>query len=149
MCQGVPVEAEGIERAIKDSLDLDAVGWHVVAAQDDRDEWAICLDHPASHGLVIETSTSTATDALRLALSILSSSDELAIVGAAPVLEHTDLLLGVRTLTQCHEWDNLEVRAVAFLMFEHGHITRAETAWLAGFIGRDAPRNPVDPMGVD
>jgi hypothetical protein len=79
--------------------------------------------------------------------TVTSSNDEIVIASAAPTLEHADLCLGVRTLSMAFRWHNREVGGVAFLMFEHGHLTESETAWLAGFVGLDAPATDVSPLG--
>ena len=76
-----------------------------------------------------------------------SSSDEIDVAASAPALEHADLLAGLRTIAAMFGWDNDEVRAVAFLMFENGHLTLDETAWVSGYIGGGSPMCPTSPMG--
>lgn len=44
------------------------------------------------------------------------------------------------------EWESREVRAVAFLMFEHGHLNNDETAWLSGYEGIGAPMKAASPL---
>ena len=72
---------------------------------------------------------------------------EVDIAAAAPKLEHPDLIAGLRTIAKAFNWDTLEVRSVAFLLFEHGHLTHDEAAWLSGYDGQNAPMNPISPTG--
>jgi hypothetical protein len=71
------------------------------------------------------------------------------LTGVAPPLVHRSLVLGVRTLVTAFEWTATEVRGVAFLLYEHGHLTREETGWLAGYVAADAPKTFVDPAPLD
>ena len=121
--------------------------WTVVASTDDQGGWVVQLEHPASTGLGLETGATDEVDAARIAIRMLASSDEIAIAWTSPTLEHAELCLGVRTLATMFRWHNREVRGVTFLMFEHGHLTERETAWLAGFVGRDAPAAYLSPYG--
>jgi len=57
------------------------------------------------------------------------------------------MLLGLRTVASMFGWECREVRAVAFLMFENGHLTHDETAWLSGYEGVGAPMQPRSPLG--
>ena len=85
--------------------------------------------------------------AASIALQVLEHTEEIDVAAAAPTLEHADLLAGLRTIAAMHRWDSREVRAVAFLMFENGHLTHDETAWMSGYIGTDPPMRPTSPMG--
>ena len=121
--------------------------WTVVASIDDQGCWVVQLEHPASAGLGLETGAADEADAAPIAIRMLESNGEIAIASASPRLEHADLCLGVRTLAMAFQWHNREVAGVTFLMFEHGHLTERETAWLAGFVGHDAPSAHLSPLG--
>ena len=122
-------------------------GWTIEASADSQANWVIALTHPASAGLIIPTGTAVEADAVETARHLLAGSAEIDIATAAPVLEHADLIMGVRTLAKTFRWDSLEVRALAFLMFEQGHLTLDETAWLSGYEGVGAPMQPQSPLG--
>lgn len=122
-------------------------GWNVEASTDPVAGWKITLSHPASAGLTIETGTSVEADAVETSVRVLTTSGEIEIVRAAPDLVHSDLVMGLRTLTLAFRWDCREVAAVAFLLYEHGHLTLDETAWLSGFEGIGAPMQRRSPLG--
>jgi hypothetical protein len=107
----------------------------------------VSLTHPASAGLIIPTGSDSVAEAIEIAGRVLSASTEIDIASAAPALEHAELLLGLRTVATMFGWGNREVGAVAFLMFENGHLTLDETAWLAGYEGVGAPMRPHSPVG--
>lgn len=121
-------------------------GWAVNASLDMQTGWVIALTHPASAGLIIETGTAIEADAVETGLRVLAVSKEIDIASAAPVLEHADLIMGLRTVATVFGWDTREVGAVAFLMFEHSHLTLSETVWLAGYEGVGAPMVPRNPL---
>ncbi len=121
-------------------------GWTISASTDTDGSWTVQLDHPASAGKILETGAESERDALQIAKRWLEDDDELRIVAAAPALVHLDLCLGVRTLTLAFDWHNREVRGVTFLMYEHGHLTEQETAWLAGYVGESAPGRAASPL---
>jgi hypothetical protein len=125
--------------------------WSVEATRDRFGQWEVALTHPASSGIRFLTSTSDEAEAVAKVAASLATSPtfdrEIAIACAAPDLEHPDLVSGLRTISFSFGWDCRQVRAVAFLMFEHGHLTHDETAWLAGFEGTDAPMEAVSPLG--
>ena len=103
------------------------------------------MEHPASHGLVfwVESTTKDPRGWLRRAIE---ESKEIAIVRGAPALEHHQLVLGVRSLTQGFQWSSTEVRSLAFLLHEVDALTEDEAAWLAGYCGTDAPMPPQSPL---
>ncbi len=105
------------------------------------------LTHPASAGLVLESIGADTDDTITAAANALHTITEVDIAAAAPKLEHPDLIAGLRTIAKAFNWDTLQVRSVAFLLFEHGHLTHDEAAWLGGYDGRNAPMNPVSPTG--
>jgi len=121
--------------------------WTADASIDARGCWVVQLEHPASAGLTVETGAADEAEAARVAIRILTSNDEIEIAAASPTFDHPDLCLGVRALSSAFRWHNREVRGVSFLMFEYGHLSEPETAWLEGFIGTDAPASHVSPLG--
>ncbi|MGD9999423.1 MAG: hypothetical protein AB7U39_21090 [Ilumatobacteraceae bacterium] len=136
-----------IEAGIIESLGPRLDGWTVKASEDPQTGWVITLTHPASAGLGIETGTAVEIEALETGRRVLAASKEVDIASAAPALEHADLITGLRTVATMFGWDSREVAAVAFLMFEHGHLTLDETAWLSGYEGVGAPMQPRSPLG--
>jgi hypothetical protein len=106
----------------------------------------ITLAHPASAGVITETGATDEAEAVAVSSRVLAASTEIAIASAAPDLAHADLISGLRTVAKAFEWDSREVRAVAFLMFEHDQLSLDETAWLAGYEGIDAPMRAVSPL---
>ena len=141
------MDGSNIEREIAASLGHRAIGWQISASVDEHGSWVVSLAHSASHGLVIETGQAEAAEATQRVIEVLTSIEEIETASAAPVLEHPDLILDIRGLAEGFRWDHREVGSLAFLMFEHGHITEVEAAWLAGYIGLGAPRQPVSPVG--
>jgi hypothetical protein len=79
-------------------------------------------------------------------MHMLGPSTEIDVASAAPDLEHADLISGIRTIAQMFEWEGREVRAVAFLMFEHGRLNNDETARLSGYEEIGAPMNAASPL---
>ena len=136
-----------VETQLATWLSANSVGWTVVASRDRRGAWLVSLDHPASAGLRIETGATDALEATRIAMKCIKAADEITTASAAPALEHRDLVMEVRTIAQVFDWHTDEIRAVAFMLFSHGHISRGEAAWMSGFLGHGAPRHPVDPVG--
>lgn len=94
---------------------------------------------------MFSVSTSDPDEALSRLSSMLADDEEVSVVDAAPPLVHPDLVRGVRALTAAFDWSSKEVRALTFLLWEVGALSRDETAWLAGFTGSGAPRHPSDP----
>jgi hypothetical protein len=94
----------------------------------------------------VETGAIDETEAATVAMHMLGPSTEIDVASAAPDLEHADLISGIRTIAQTFEWESREVRAVAFLMFEHGHLNNDETAWLSGYDGIGAPMKAASPL---
>ena len=78
---------------------------------------------------------------------VLAASIEIDIASAAPMLEHAEMVSGLRTVASMFGWESREVAAVAFLLFENGHLTHDETAWLSGYEGVGAPMQPRSPLG--
>jgi len=136
-----------VESGVIDSLGPRRDGWNVEASLSPREGWVIMLTHPASAGLNITTGTAVESDAITVASRVLAASIEIDIASAAPLLEHPEMLLGLRTVAGMFGWECREVRAVAFLMFEHGYLTHDETAWLSGYEGVGAPMQPGSPLG--
>jgi hypothetical protein len=69
-----------------------------------------------------------------------------AVANAAPRFVHPDVVMGVQALARAFEWPALEVKGVAFLLFEAGTLTEQETSWLAGYLAEDAPMEPLSPL---
>jgi hypothetical protein len=140
------VERSTVETKITESLGQRYDHWSVKASLYPDAGWVITLTHPASAGLIIETGSTDEDEAVAVGGRTLAASTEIDIASAAPDLAHADLISGLRTLAKAFEWDSREVRAVAFLMFEHNHLSLDETAWLAGYEGIDAPMRAVSPL---
>jgi len=136
-----------VEIGITESLGSRRHGWIVDASLSPVEGWVITLTHPASAGLVITTGTADASEAISFGESILAASTEIDIAAAAPHLQHAQLVAGLRTVATMFGWESAEVRAVAFLMFENGHLTLDETSWLSGYEGVGAPMQPRSPRG--
>ena len=138
-----------VERSVKAKI-MESLGqrldhWSVEATLDPDATWVITLAHPASAGVIIETGATDQAEAVAVSGHLLAASIEIDIASAAPDLAHADLIAGLRTISKAFEWDHREVRAVAFLMYEHGHLNHDETAWLSGYEGIDAPMRAVSP----
>ena len=103
------------------------------------------LEHPASAGVVLELRETDPAEAAAAATRILAAHREVQLAFAAPELTNPDLVMGLRTLTAAFTWSNLEVRSVAFLLYEHGHLTVDEAAWLGGYEGKDPPMTVTSP----
>jgi hypothetical protein len=114
----------------------------------ERDARGIVLvaEHPASAGLVIETGTLDHDLAARRIASWWSSQREVAVADAAPDLVHPDTVAGVRHLALAFAWPTVQVRGVAFLLFEAGALTADEAGWLSGFVADDAPMVVTSPI---
>ncbi|HEX8805154.1 MAG TPA: hypothetical protein VF743_13200 [Acidimicrobiales bacterium] len=108
--------------------------------------FVLVADHPASAGLVLETGTFDGGVAERHVDSWMRQR-EFAVADAAPDLVHPDTVAGVRTLVTTFDWPTVEVRAVAFLLFDAGALTADEAGWLAGFVAGDAPMEARSPLG--
>jgi hypothetical protein len=139
-----PVKPDEVKRIVDDWLAAHASGWsaHV---EDQLAGRAVSLHHEASHGLVFDWNESGDDDPTDWILRALSNSAEVSIASAAPPLAHRDFVLGLRTLATVHSWDSRQMRSIASLLCEFGHLTDAETAWLAGWVGADAPKRVIDP----
>jgi hypothetical protein len=134
-----------IEARIVESLGRRLEGWNIAASMGSDGGWVVAMSHPASAGLHVETGTADEDDAVEIAGRVLEHSAEIDIARAAPVLSHAELVMGLRTIAAMFEWESREVKAVVFLMFEHGHLTIDEATWLAGYEGIDAPMQPRSP----
>ena len=128
-----------------------APGWAVTANithAADGPVFNVEMEHPASHGLIFSIGGKGRTEDPRGWLSrALEGSEEIDIVGAAPALEHAQLVLGVRTLIQAFGWSSTEVRGLAFVLHEADALTEDAAAWLAGYCGVDAPMSRQSPLG--
>ena len=109
---------------------------------------AVEARHPASHGMVLEVADVNDDASVSAAITAWLRQREFRVADEAPRLEHPDLVLGVRTLAQAFEWPAIEVRAVAFLLFEAHVLLRSEAAWLAGFVAPDAPMKADPPTAA-
>jgi hypothetical protein len=142
------MDARNVANRIKEALGPRRDRWHVEVSSDAVGRWVIALSHPASAGLMVETQATDDDGAVAAGIRMLASaSTEIEVATAAPELEHADLISGLRTISQMFKWDNREVGAIAFLMFEHGHLNQDETAWLSGYQGIGAPMAPRSPIG--
>jgi len=145
--QDASVESTPIPGELGSWLGHRGDGWTIAASTVPDGSWTVVLEHPASWGKILQTGAHTESDALQVARRWLDADDEIRIVAAAPPLVHAGLCLGVRTFVTAFEWTNREVRGVAFLMYEHGMLDEPETAWLAGYLGEDAPVEAASPLG--
>lgn len=109
--------------------------------------YVMYADHPASAGLVIETTTDDSDRAIRICTDTLEGAREVAIADAAPSLDHPELVMGIRTLVTGFDWPAGQVTGLTFLLAEHGAINDEEAAWLSGFVAWDAPMKRVWPDG--
>jgi hypothetical protein len=113
----------------------------------------LVAEHPASAGLVLETGTFD-RDLAERHIAWWMRQREFAVADAAPELVHPEAVAGVRTLVQAFEWPTVQVRAVAFLLFEVDVLTADEAGWIAGFVASvvdvevDEPA-PVPADGLD
>jgi len=106
----------------------------------------LLAEHPASAGLVLETGTFD-RDLAERHIAWWMRQREFAVADAAPELVHPEAVAGVRTLVQAFEWPTVQVRAVAFLLFEVDVLTADEAGWIAGFVASDAPMVRRPPNG--
>lgn len=98
-----PVEiANAVRRWL---LDNDARGWAVEVS--DEAGWTITLEHPASHGLALQTNTSDEAAAVERAEQWISNVAEVSIASAAPVLTHPDLVREIRGLAAAFNGSNM------------------------------------------
>ena len=118
--------------------------WTFTAHRDARG-FVVVAEHPASAGLVIETGTLDYDLAARRISSWIDQR-ELEVADAAPELVHPDTVAGVRALALAFGWPTVQVRAVAFLLFEAGVLTADEAGWLSGFVADDAPMVVTPPI---
>jgi hypothetical protein len=116
----------------------------VLSTEPNRAGWVLVANHPASAGLVLETGTFDWEQAERLVTGWMGER-EFRVADAAPELVHPDTVAGVRSLATAFEWPTVQVRAVAFLLFESDVLTADEAAWLAGFVAADAPMAVTPP----
>lgn len=118
--------------------------WELSCETSESGAYTISLSHPASHGLIYIVEEHDSDAVVRVASAWLADNEELSIADAAPTLAHPELVLGLRTLTAAFDWPNEQVRSVAFLLAETEALNREEAAWLAGFVGSNAPGQVVD-----
>jgi hypothetical protein len=116
----------------------------VLTVQRDRRGFALLARHPASAGLVIETSTFDRDLAARR-ISAWIDHREVAVADAAPELMHPGTVAGVRNLARAFDWPTVQIRGVAFLLFEAEALTADEAAWLSGYVADDAPMVATPP----
>jgi hypothetical protein len=107
--------------------------------------FVVTAEHPASPGLVIETGTLDGDLAVQRIVAGIDRR-EVALADAAPEFAHPDTVAGVRNLARAFDWPTVQVRAVAFLLFEAGALTADEAAWLTGFVANDAPMVHTPPI---
>jgi hypothetical protein len=108
--------------------------------------FVLVAEHPASAGLMFETGTFDSDEAERH-IAWLMRQREFPVADAAPELAHPDTVSGVRGLVVAFNWPTVQVRAVAFLLFDAGVLTADEAGWLAGFVALDAPMVTSRPDG--
>jgi hypothetical protein len=118
--------------------------WRLTVERDDRG-FTLVAEHPASAGLVLETGTLD-RDLAASRISAWIAQREIGVADAAPELVHADTVAGVRVLAQAFDWPTVQVRAVAFLLYDAGVLTADETAWLSGFVADDAPMVATPPI---
>jgi hypothetical protein len=140
------VERSTVKAKIMESLRQCLDHRSVEASLDSDARWVITLAHPASAGLIIETGATDEVEAVAVGSRVLAASTEIDIASAAPDLAHADHISELRTLAKAFDWDSREVRAVAFLMFDHDQLSLDESVWLAGYEGIDAPMKAVSPL---
>jgi hypothetical protein len=140
------VERPLVATKIVESLGSRLDRWSVEAARALDRRGLVTLSHPASAGLLSKQVPSTKLRRPRWPCTCSGPSTEIDVASAAPDLEHADLISGIRTIAQMFEWEGREVRAVAFLMFEHGRLNNDETARLSGYEEIGAPMNAASPL---
>jgi hypothetical protein len=137
----VTTEDELVEMACRE---LGESSRWVLTVQRDGPGFTLRAEHPASAGLVIETGTLDADLATRR-ISVWLDHRELAVADAAPELVHPDTVAAIRALARAFEWPTVQIRAVAFLLFEADALTADEAGWLSGFVADDAPMVATPP----
>ena len=115
------------------------------SVQREDDGFTLFADHPASAGLVIATGTFDRDLAAGRVTSWLDKR-EIAVADAAPELVHPYTVAGVRNLTVAFNWPAVQVRSVAYLLYEAGALTTHEAGWLSGFVAEDAPMVDTPPV---
>jgi len=118
--------------------------WRLTVERDDRG-FTLVAEHPASADLVFETGTLD-RDLAASRISAWIAQREIGVADAAPELVHADTVAGVRSLAQAFDWPTVQVRAVAFLLYDAGVLTADEAAWLSGFVADDAPMVATPPI---
>jgi hypothetical protein len=118
--------------------------WRLTVERDDRG-FTLVAEHPASAGLVLETGTLD-RDLAASRISAWIAQREIGVADAAPELLHADTVAGVRALAQAFDWPTVQVRAVAFLLYDAGVLAADEAAWLSGFVADDAPMVATPPI---
>jgi hypothetical protein len=118
--------------------------WRLTVERDDRG-FTLVAEHPASAGLVLETGTLD-RDLAASRISAWFAQREIGVADAAPELVHADTVAGLRGLAQAFDWPTVQVRAVAFLLYDAGVLTADEAAWLSGFVADDAPMVATPPF---
>jgi hypothetical protein len=118
--------------------------WRLSVERDDRG-FTLVAEHPASAGLVLETGTLD-RDLAASRISAWIAQREIGVADAAPELLHADTVAGVRALAQAFDWPTVQVRAVAFLLYDAGVLAADEAAWLSGFVADDAPMVATPPI---
>jgi hypothetical protein len=117
----------------------------VLTVQRDAGGFGVAAEHPASAGLVLATGTLDKDRAARL-ISTWMEQREFAVADAAPELVHSDAVFGVQALARGFCWPTVQVRGVAFLLFEVAALTADEAGWLSGFVADDAPMVVTPPI---
>jgi len=118
--------------------------WRLTVERDDRG-FTLVAEHPASADLVFETGTLD-RDLAASRISAWIAQREIGVADAAPELVHADTVAGVRSLAQAFDWPTVQVRAVAFLLYDAGVLTAKEAAWLSGLVADDAPMVATPPI---
>ncbi len=129
-----------IRDAIEAALPPTVRPWHIeVARKGPTQTWCVELQHEASNGLALHSSTDDVDTAIDQITKMLGHyAGEIRRIAAAPALTNPAAVLEVRTLASIFSWTKTEVRAVA-RMVQQWALSNEEAEWLIETIGRDAP----------
>ena len=136
---------ERVSARLSYALRKHSPGWHVTCERTPHDI-LITATHAASPGLRFEYPAEWDDDTVvEIARAHWQHHEEIRIASAAPKIVNRQAVEGLRTMIAALRWTSVDVRAVSFLMWELGQLTREEAAWIAGYLGADAPNHPIYP----
>jgi len=136
---------ERVSARLSYALRKHSSGWHVTCERTAHDI-LITATHAASRGLTFEYPADWDDDTVvEIARAHWQHHEEIRITSAAPKIVNRRAVEGLRTVIAALGWTSVDVRAVSFLMWELGQLTRDESAWIAGYLGTDAPNRLIFP----